>query len=108
MLKDILSVGYSRYYNTITQIGKVNKSELRKIILATVIYKILTGEYGIVLNESDYSFVNKLLSCIGGSCLVPYGTYCNNGKINKSDIGIHKMYIADSSNEMMAELYLSN
>jgi hypothetical protein len=75
--------GYEKYYNTLTQVGYVNNKTVSQLFIATWIYNVLSGKYGILVDEDRYNVLNELYNCIEGSCLVPYQNYCKEFTINK-------------------------
>lgn len=74
--------GFDKYYNTLIHAGYVNNKTVSQFIVASWIYDVLKGEYGLI-DEDQYNLLNDLYTCLEGSCLVPYQNYCKTVTINK-------------------------
>ena len=82
MLNTLLN-GFTKYYNTLTKIGYINDSSVNNLIIASWIYDVLNGKYGFLVNEEQYKLIGEVLSCIEGTCLVPWIDYCKDVTVNK-------------------------
>lgn len=83
-ISNALQKGYEKYYNTLVQVGYINKQAVNNIIVAQWIYDVLEGKYDCLVNDEQYSLLSKLYMCVEGSCLMPYQNYCRDITINKS------------------------
>ena len=82
MDKEVLLQGFDKYYNTVTKTGYVPSNIINDFIIATWIVDVITFKEGIILSDEEYDILNKLYTCIEGSCLVPYSDYCKNVYLN--------------------------
>lgn len=100
-LNDSLMKGFVKYYNTLSKVGYIDKSHVNKLIIGSWVNKILSGDYGFIVNDDQYKLLSKLYLCIEGDCLVPYSTYCSDVTVNKLPItGYVRITEVNSTNRM--------
>ena len=82
-LSDSLLLGYERYYNSLVGNGFISMAHVNRLVIARWIDKVISGEYGIIPTDEQYSILNELYQCVAGDCLVPYQKYCSEVTVNK-------------------------
>jgi hypothetical protein len=77
----------STYYNTLEKTGYLSYDNVYKLLLLVFYKDFVYGDFRGVLNEKDYSMIERALYCLfGTTCLIPYPDYLKMGKLCLGDI----------------------
>lgn len=77
-VQDKLDKAVSRYFNRLFKVGYVSYQEVESILILDYINDIIRE---CDVNAETKSLLSDVLSCINGTCLIPYNTcnkLCNN------------------------------
>lgn len=85
-----LERGFEKYYNTLSKLGYVSIDNVYKLVIVTWINDVLAGRYDMMVSEEQYRILENIYSCFEGSCLIPYGSYCDTVTVNR---GLNRDYI---------------
>lgn len=64
-----------RYFYILSKQGYKNYCEVNKLLVLSFIEELLTGPMSSMVTEEDYWVIMRGVSCLGGSCLIPYALY---------------------------------
>ncbi len=68
-----------RYFGHLCKTGYIKQSEVNKLLLLTVIQKLVDCDFRGLVSKDDYNLINEALyKLYGTSCLIPYPDYYNN------------------------------
>ena len=81
-MDDALMKGFERYCDNLSRYGKISKSSMNKLIIASWIYDVLMYKYQCLISEDDYNILSDLYQTVEGDCLVPYQKYCKEVSVN--------------------------
>lgn len=75
-LSNITQEVFTRYFNTLFNIGYSKDSNLNKLLLLSILEEILDSELSYFVTEQDYkSIINAIYCIMGNSCLIDLPNY---------------------------------
>ena len=74
-ITSLVSKGINSYYDSLSILGYRPQSDIEKLLVLSFIEKLLTGDMRALVTESDYRIIDRVMSCLYGSCLIPYQQY---------------------------------
>lgn len=70
------------YFNTLSQFGYKEQSDIDKLLILLFVEELLTGEMRFFVTEEDYRSIDNALNCLyGSSCLIPYPQYISGNSL---------------------------
>lgn len=66
-----------RYYNTLSHIGSVPKSDCYRILVSLFLLDLINSDLSFFVTEEDYDKIGRLYRSLVGGCILPYDGFCS-------------------------------
>ena len=83
VMDNIIYNAITQYYTAISKLGYYKYGDVFSLLVLCFLRDFVYQDYRGIISRSDYSVIEKALSCLFGSnCLIPYPDYLKMGKLH--------------------------
>ena len=82
-MDNIIYNAITQYYTALSKLGYYKYGDVFSLLVLCFLRDFVYQDYRGIISRSDYSVIEKALSCLFGSnCLIPYPDYLKMGKLH--------------------------
>lgn len=86
-MDNIIYNAITQYYTAISKLGYYKYGDVFSLLVLCFLRDFVYQDYRGIISRSDYSVIEKALSCLFGSnCLIPYPDYLKMGKLKLGEM----------------------